>query len=59
MENELGLRDILEERGHEYVVTDDKEGEDSEFANYLPSANIVRRIIECTNKPHMQLRGTS
>ena len=42
MENELGLRKFLEDRGHTYIVTDDKEGENSELDKHLPDADIVR-----------------
>ena len=48
MENELGLRQFLEERGHEYVVTADKEGENSELDKHLPDTDIV----SLSGKPH-------
>jgi formate dehydrogenase len=38
---ELGLRKYLEGLGHTYVVTSDKEGEDSVFERELPDADIV------------------
>src|SRR5258706_9915440 len=38
---ELGLRNFLEEAGHELVVTADKEGPDSIFERELPDAEIV------------------
>jgi formate dehydrogenase len=38
---ELGLRRFLEERGHELIVTSDKEGPDSEFERELPDADVV------------------
>jgi formate dehydrogenase len=38
---ELGLRSFLEERGHELIVTSDKDGPDSEFERALPEADIV------------------
>jgi formate dehydrogenase len=38
---ELGLRGFLEERGHEFVVTSDKDGSDSEFERRLPDAEVV------------------
>jgi formate dehydrogenase len=38
---ELGLRDFLEARGHELVVTSDKDGPDSEFERHLADAEIV------------------
>ena len=37
----LGLRTFLEERGHRFVVTSDKEGPDSEFDRELPDADVV------------------
>jgi formate dehydrogenase len=38
---ELGLRSYLESQGHELSVTADKDGEDSEFDQNLPDAEIV------------------
>jgi formate dehydrogenase len=38
---ELGLRRFVEERGHELVVTSDKDGADSEFERRLPEAEVV------------------
>jgi formate dehydrogenase len=38
---ELGLRRFLEERGHAFVVTSDKDGPDSVFEQELPEAEIV------------------
>ena len=38
---ELGLRSFVEERGHELIVTADKDGPDSVFEQELPSAEIV------------------
>jgi formate dehydrogenase len=38
---ELGLRGFLEERGHQFVVTSDKDGPDSAFEQELPEAEIV------------------
>jgi len=38
---ELGLRKFLEERGHEFVVTSDKDGTGSLFERELPDAEIV------------------
>ena len=38
---ELGLRPFLEERGHAFVVTSDKDGPDSVFERELPEAEIV------------------
>ncbi|HKY13037.1 MAG TPA: NAD-dependent formate dehydrogenase [Gaiellaceae bacterium] len=41
LSGELGLRRFLEERGHRYVVTSDKDGPDSLFEQELPEAEIV------------------
>jgi formate dehydrogenase len=38
---ELGLRKFLEERGHQLIVTSDKDGPDSVFEQELPDAEIV------------------
>lgn len=38
---ELGLRDFLEHQGHEFIVTADKDGENSVFEQELPTADIV------------------
>jgi formate dehydrogenase len=38
---ELGLRKFLEAAGHELIVTADKDGEDSEFEERLPDADVV------------------
>jgi formate dehydrogenase len=38
---ELGLRRFLEQRGHELIVTADKDGPDSEFERRLPEAEAV------------------
>jgi formate dehydrogenase len=37
----LGLKAFLEERGHDLIVTSDKDGPDSEFERMLPEADIV------------------
>jgi formate dehydrogenase len=38
---ELGLRKFLEAAGHEFVVTSDKDGPNSEFERELPDADVV------------------
>lgn len=38
---ELGLRNYLENQGHTFIVTSDKEGPDSVFEQALPEADIV------------------
>ncbi len=38
---ELGLRKFLEAKGHEFVVTADKDGAGSAFEKHLPDAEIV------------------
>lgn len=42
VENELGLRKFLEDRGHTFIVTDDKEGDASELDKHLPDTDVVR-----------------
>lgn len=37
----LGLRKFLEDLGHEYIVTSDKDGENSEFEKHLVDADVV------------------
>ncbi|EKM60236.1 uncharacterized protein PHACADRAFT_167648 [Phanerochaete carnosa HHB-10118-sp] len=39
--NELGIRSWLESRGHEYLVSDDKEGPDSFLHKHIIDADIV------------------
>lgn len=41
VENELGLREFLDSRGHELVVTSDKDGKGSTFEKHLPDADVV------------------
>ncbi|KAH9931085.1 NAD-dependent formate dehydrogenase [Epithele typhae] len=41
IENQLGIRPWLESLGHEYVVTDDKEGPDSVFQKELVDAEVI------------------
>lgn len=38
---ELGLRQFLEEQGHTFIVTSDKDGPDSCFEKELPDADVV------------------
>ena len=38
---ELGLRTYLEKRGHELIVTSDKDGPNSEFEKHLADAEVV------------------
>jgi len=38
---ELGLRKFLEDMGHEFIVTSDKDGENSVFEKELPDADVV------------------
>src|ERR1700736_4056616 len=38
---ELGLRRFLEGRGHQLIVTSDKDGPDSAFERELPEAEVV------------------
>jgi formate dehydrogenase len=41
IENQLGIRGWLESLGHEYIVTDDKEGENSTLDREIVDADIV------------------
>ncbi|BFZ62334.1 formate dehydrogenase (NAD+) [Saitoella coloradoensis] len=41
VQNELGLRKWLEDQGHEYIVTSDKEGANSELDKHIVDAEIV------------------
>ncbi|RPD74254.1 NAD-dependent formate dehydrogenase [Lentinus tigrinus ALCF2SS1-7] len=41
IENQLGLRKWLEEQGHEYVVTEEKEGPDSAFQKHIVDAEVL------------------
>ena len=41
VENELGLREWLESNGHQYIVTDDKEGPNSRFEKEIVDADVV------------------
>lgn len=41
IENQLGIREWLESQGHTYVVTDDKEGENSTLDKEIVDAEIV------------------
>ena len=38
---ELGLRKFLEDAGHTFIVTSDKDGPDSEFERELVDADVV------------------
>ncbi|CAE6408564.1 unnamed protein product [Rhizoctonia solani] len=40
-ENKLGIESWLKERGHELVVTSDKEGPNSAFQKHLPTSDIL------------------
>ncbi|KAI0642499.1 NAD-dependent formate dehydrogenase [Trametes meyenii] len=41
VENQLGIREWLESQGHEYIVTDDKEGPNSAFQKHLKDTDIL------------------
>nr|BDI62034.1 NAD-dependent formate dehydrogenase [Trametes versicolor] len=41
IENQLGIRSWLEEQGHEFIVTDDKEGADSVFQKNIVDAEVL------------------
>ncbi|KAJ4960900.1 hypothetical protein NE237_020810 [Protea cynaroides] len=40
-ENALGIRDWLESQGHQYIVTDDKEGPDCELEKHIPDLEVL------------------
>ncbi|KAI0703375.1 NAD-dependent formate dehydrogenase [Cerioporus squamosus] len=41
IENQLGIREWLESKGHEFVVTDDKEGPNSVFQKNIVDAEVL------------------
>jgi formate dehydrogenase len=41
VEGALGIREWLESQGHEYIVTDDKEGLDSELEKHIPDLHVL------------------
>lgn len=41
VEGALGIRDWLESQGHHYIVTDDKEGPDSELEKHIPDLEVL------------------
>ncbi|KAI4339544.1 hypothetical protein MLD38_024476 [Melastoma candidum] len=41
VENALGIRDWLESKGHQYIVTDDKDGPDSELEKHIPDLHVL------------------
>jgi len=41
VENKLGIADWLKQQGHELIVTDDKEGPNSEFAKHIKDAEVL------------------
>jgi len=40
-ENQLGIRDWLKEKGHEFIVSDDKEGPNSAFQKHIVDAEVL------------------
>lgn len=40
-ENALGIREWLESKGHQYIVTDDKEGPDCELEKHIPDLHVL------------------
>uniref|UniRef100_A0A5B7ANN6 Formate dehydrogenase, mitochondrial n=1 Tax=Davidia involucrata TaxID=16924 RepID=A0A5B7ANN6_DAVIN len=40
-ENALGIRDWLESQGHQYIVTDDKEGPNCELEKHIPDLEVL------------------
>lgn len=41
VERALGIRDWLESQGHEYIVTDDKEGPNCELEKHIPDLHVL------------------
>ncbi|KAI0081349.1 NAD-dependent formate dehydrogenase [Panus rudis PR-1116 ss-1] len=41
VENQLGIRQWLESQGHEFIVSDDKEGPDSDFQKHIVDAEVL------------------
>ncbi|KAI8522847.1 hypothetical protein RHMOL_Rhmol13G0028500 [Rhododendron molle] len=41
VERGLGLRDWLESQGHQYIVTDDKDGPDCELEKHIPDLHVL------------------
>ncbi|CAK9322577.1 unnamed protein product [Citrullus colocynthis] len=41
VEGALGIRDWLESQGHQYIVTDDKEGLNSELEKHIPDLHVL------------------
>ncbi|XP_021770396.1 formate dehydrogenase, mitochondrial-like [Chenopodium quinoa] len=41
VEGSLGIRDWLESQGHEYIVTDDKDGPNSELEKHMSDLNVL------------------
>ncbi|XP_074305455.1 formate dehydrogenase, mitochondrial [Silene latifolia] len=41
VEGSLGIRDWLESKGHQYIVTDDKDGPDSELEKHIPDLHVL------------------
>ena len=41
VEGALGLRPWLESQGHQYIVTDDKEGPDCELEKHIPDLHVL------------------
>ncbi|XP_021900164.1 formate dehydrogenase, mitochondrial [Carica papaya] len=41
VENALGIRNWLESQGHQYIVTDDKEGPNCELEKHIPDLHVL------------------
>ncbi|KAK4282429.1 hypothetical protein QN277_013808 [Acacia crassicarpa] len=41
VEGALGIREWLESQGHQYIVTDDKEGPDCELEKHIPDLHVL------------------
>lgn len=41
VENSLGIKEWLESKGHQYIVTDDKEGPNCELEKHIPDLHVL------------------
>lgn len=48
LENELGLRQYLESQGHEFLVSDDKEGANSFFEKHI--ADVSKSFVALSDR---------
>ncbi|KAK1364533.1 hypothetical protein POM88_040094 [Heracleum sosnowskyi] len=55
-ENALGIREWLESKGHQYIVTDDKEGPDCELEKHIPDLHV---LITGIGSDHIDLNAAA